>query len=91
MVKSPPANAGDVRDMGHSWVRKIPRRSAWQSTPVFWPREFHGLYSLWGSKELDTIEPLSLSPTFNSPEEMIDHLSQIENERRNRKLIVTQW
>ena len=60
-------------------------------TPVFWPREFHGLYSLQGRKELDTTEPLSLSPTFNSPEEMIDHLSQIENERRNRKLIVTQW
>ena len=22
--------------------------------PVFWPREFHGLYSPWGCKELDT-------------------------------------
>ena len=25
-------------------------------TPVFWPREFHGLYSPWGHKEFDTIE-----------------------------------
>ena len=29
--------------------------------PVFWPREFHGLYSPWGCKELDTTEQLSLS------------------------------
>ena len=25
-------------------------------TPVFWPREFHGLYSPWGHKESDTTE-----------------------------------
>ena len=24
--------------------------------PVFWPGEFHGLYSPWGHKELDTTE-----------------------------------
>ena len=24
--------------------------------PLFWPREFHGLYSSWGCKELDTTE-----------------------------------
>ena len=30
-------------------------------TPVFWPREFHGVYSPWGCKELDTTERLSLS------------------------------
>ena len=30
-------------------------------TPVFWPREFHELYSPWGSKESDTTEKLSLS------------------------------
>ena len=28
-------------------------------TLVFWPREFHGLYSPWGRKELDTTEQLS--------------------------------
>jgi len=28
--------------------------------PVFWPGEFHGLYSQWGRKELDTTEQLSL-------------------------------
>ena len=30
-------------------------------TPLFWPREFHGLYSPWGRKELDTTKRLSLS------------------------------
>ena len=29
-------------------------------TPVFWPGEFHGLYSPWGCKELDTTEWLLL-------------------------------
>ena len=29
-------------------------------TPVFWPGEFHGLYSPRGHKESDTIEQLSL-------------------------------
>ena len=26
------------------------------STPLFWPGEFHGLYSPWGHKESDTTE-----------------------------------
>ena len=30
-------------------------------TPVFWPREFHGLYSPWSRKESDMTELLSLS------------------------------
>ena len=30
-------------------------------TPVFWPGEFHGLYSPWGHKELETTEQLLLS------------------------------
>ena len=33
-----------------------PRRRARLPTPVFWPGEFHGLYSSWGCKESDTIE-----------------------------------
>ena len=31
------------------------------ATPVFWPGEFHGLYSPWGCKELDISEQVSLS------------------------------
>ena len=30
------------------------------TTPVFWPGEFHGLYSSWDRKELDMTEQLSL-------------------------------
>ena len=44
-----------------SWVEKIPRRRERLPTPVFWPGEFHGLYSPWGRKESDTAEQLSLS------------------------------
>ena len=30
-------------------------------TPVFWPGEFHGLYSPWSCNESDSTEKLSLS------------------------------
>ena len=45
------------------WVGKIPWRRERLPTPAFWPGEFHGLYSPWGCKELDTTERLSLSCT----------------------------
>ena len=35
------------------WVGKIPWRRESLPTPVFWPGEFHGLYSPWGRKESD--------------------------------------
>ena len=43
------------------WVRKIPWRREWQTTPVFLLEEFHGQSSLvgynpWGHKELDMTE-----------------------------------
>ena len=40
----------------YSWVGKIPWRRERLPTPVFWPGEFHGIYSPWGPKELDTTE-----------------------------------
>ena len=40
-------------------VGKIPWRRESLPTPVFWPEEFHGLYSPWGHKESDTTEGLS--------------------------------
>ena len=43
------------------WVGKIPWKRERLPTLVFWPGEFHGLYSLWGHKELDTTGRLSLS------------------------------
>ena len=38
------------------WVGKIPWIRERLPTPVFWPGEFHGLYSPWGPKESDTTE-----------------------------------
>ena len=43
------------------WIGKIPWRKERLPTPVFWPREFHGLYRPWGHKESDMTEWLSLS------------------------------
>ena len=44
-----------------TWVqslgcRKIPWRRERLPIPVFWPREFHRLYSPWGRKKLDMTE-----------------------------------
>ena len=39
----------------------MPWRRERLPTPVFWPGEFHGLYSPWGCKELDMTEQLWLS------------------------------
>ena len=40
------------------WVGKIPWRRERLPPPVFWPGEFHGLYSPWGCKESDMTEQL---------------------------------
>ena len=44
----------------NSWLGNIPWKRERLPTPVFWPGEFHGLYSPWGLKESDTTEWLSL-------------------------------
>ena len=58
-------SACSVEDLGRSLVKdqvgKIPWRRERLPTPVFWPGQFHGLYSPWGRKESDTTEQLSLS------------------------------
>ena len=51
LVKNPPAIGRPGFD---PWVGKIPWRRGRLPTPVFWPGEFHGLYSPWGRKESDT-------------------------------------
>ena len=58
--KESACDAGDPRGFD-SWVGKNPWRRERLPTPVFWPGEFHGLYSPWGHKESDTTERLSLS------------------------------
>ena len=61
LVKNPPAR---WETWVQSLVGKIPWRREQLSTPVFWPGEFHRLYSPWGLKELDTTEQLSFSRVF---------------------------
>ena len=43
LVKNPPA-------MWETWVRQIPWRRERLPSPVFWPGEFHGLYSSCGRR-----------------------------------------
>ena len=58
LVKNPPA-------MRETWVQSLVEKIPWRRdrlpTPVFWPGEFHGLYS---RKESDTTERLSQSHTY---------------------------
>ena len=50
--------------MQETWVQSLgwedPLDKGTLPTPVFWPGEFHGLYSPWGCKESDMTEQLSL-------------------------------
>ena len=43
----------NVGDLGLIPGLERSRRREWLSTPVFWPGEFHVLYSPWGHKESD--------------------------------------
>ena len=56
-VKNPPAMQETVFD---PWDGNIPWRRERLPTPVFWPGEFHRLYSPWGCREFNTTEQLSL-------------------------------
>ena len=46
-------SAHSAGDLGSIPVGKILWRMERLPTPVFWPGEFHGLYSPWGHKESD--------------------------------------
>ena len=52
LVKNLPA-------MQETWIQSLgwedPLEKGRLPTPVFWPGEFHGLYSPWGHKESDTM------------------------------------
>ena len=49
MIKNPPANPGDARDVGLiPGLGRIPYRTKWQPDPEFLPRKFHGQRSLVG-------------------------------------------
>ena len=63
--KESACNAG--RPGFDSWVGKIPWRREQLPSPVFWPGEFHGLYSSWGHKQSDMTEQLLLSLWRKTP------------------------
>ena len=59
LVKNPPA-------IWETWVLSLGREDCLEKgkathSLIFWPGEFHGLYSPWGCKELDITERSSLS------------------------------
>ena len=47
----------NLPEMQETWVQSLGWEDPWRreqlSTPVFWPEEFHGLYSPWGHKVLE--------------------------------------
>ena len=62
-------SAGQCQPWFDPWVRKIPWRREWPSTPVFLLGETHGEWSLagyssWGRKESDVTD-LTLSLSWN--------------------------
>ena len=62
------SNAGDLGSI--PGLGRFPWRKERLPTPVFWPREFHGLHSPWGCKELDKAERLPLSYQKITSEDM---------------------
>ena len=58
------------------WVKKIPWRRKWQTTPVSLPEKFHGQrslagYSPWGCKELDATEHTHITFCDGKTEKMV--------------------
>ena len=50
----------NLPEMWETWLRSLGQENLLKkgkaTTPVFWPGEFHGLYSPWGCKESHTTE-----------------------------------
>ena len=79
MVKNPLAMQ-ELQESGFDpWVRKIPWRRAWQSTPVFLPGESHGQrslagYSPWGRKRVRN----NLATKQRQPKRKAENISLID-------------
>ena len=57
--KESDCSAGDMGSV--PGLERSPGERKSYPTPVFWPGEFHGLYSPWGHKDCDMTERLSLN------------------------------
>ena len=83
LVKNPPA----VWETWFSpWVVKIPWKRKRLPTLVFWPGEFHGLYSPWDHKESDATERLSLSLRKKETEQIFPCGAELLQETRENKM-----
>ena len=65
--------------------------------PVFWPGEFHGLYSPWGHKESDKTEKLSffrygdnITLMEKSEEELKSLLMRVKEKSEKKNCLKTQ-
>ena len=70
--KESACNVGDLGSI--PGLGRSPEERERLPTPVFWPREFHRLYSPWVCKESDTTEWLSLSRSAWSLTQSCKHL-----------------
>ena len=61
LVKNLPATQ-DTQILSFGWQDPLEKETA--TSPVFWPGEFRGLYSLQDHKKSDTAEQLSLSSSL---------------------------
>ena len=71
VVKSPPANAGDIRDQVRALGREDPLEEGTATHSSVLAGESHGQrglagYSPWGGKESDTTERLSIQRTLGT-------------------------
>ena len=83
--KESACNAGDlglILGLGRS-----PGEGKGLPTPVFWPGESHGLYSLPGHKESDTTERPSLSLYLCHQGLPLHNLALLASETHNRRRI----
>ena len=70
----------------------IPWRRERLPTPVFWPGEFHGLYSPWGRKESDMTEQLSLHFTVSTPPKSVLAITvDVSMSRHFVQLMLQRW
>ena len=70
--KESTCNAGDLGSI--PGLGRYPGEGKRLPTPVFWPGEFHGLYSPRGCKEPDTTEQLLLSLYLTKTDMKNDYL-----------------
>jgi len=75
VAKESACNVGDLGSI--PGLGKIPWRRERLPTPVFWPGEFHGLYSPWGCKESEMTETNNTKFSFKNQTGDLTYLSQL--------------